>query len=310
MRDPLRSNTQHMKSYSIPRASAAMSFACASLTLAFAAPAEAAGAALPKAYRFTSTDTNTTDSVMTLTHPALDGKPTLRLIVSQVHAGVANPHPVGLRYNTAARKWQILNEDDQDIPVNAKFNLMIAPTAKRVSVTPTTVDFIFSFFPTQKGNPNAILLSSHVINPVLTLTGAKQTANVGFFYNPAVSPPTLSSGRWTIYQEDIKSNVAAVYNVGDFTKLKQGATPLAFRHVTAAANTTDGVTTITNAATDGKPDAAVFVQHVFTATAGNNVNEVLGVSYADGKWKILTQDQDDLPVPSEFMVTVIPTITP
>lgn len=299
-----------MKSYSNPRASVALGLAFAAVTLAFAAPAEAAGAALPKAYRFTSSDTNTTDSVMTLDHAALNGKPTLRLIVGQVHAGVANPHPVGLRYNPVARKWQILNEDNEDIPVGAKFNLMVATGAKQASVSPTTVDFIFSFFTTQKGNPNAILLTSHVMNPVLSLTGVTQTANMGLYYNPPVSPPTASSGRWTIYQEDIKSHVAAVYNVGDFTKLKQGSTPLGFRHVAAAANTTDGVTTITNAATDAKPDAAVFVQHVFTTTEAKNVDEVLGVSYSDGKWKIITQDQDDIALPAAFNVTVIPTITP
>jgi hypothetical protein len=305
----LRPNAQHMKSYSIPRASAVMSLACASLALTFAAPAKAAGAALPKVYRFTSTNDNTIGAVLRLNHPALNGKSTLRLIIGQVSSGVLNPHPIGLHYNPASKQWLIRNEDEQNIPANSKFNVMVAPTAKRISVTPTNVDNILSFFPTQKGNPNAILLTSHIVNPVLTLSGTLHTKNIGLYFNPASNAAIPSSGRWTFYQEDSTPPIAAVYNVGDFTKLKQGTTSLAFRHSATTTNTIDGVTTITNAATDGKPDAAVFVQHVFTAAGDENVNEVLGVSYADGKWKIFTQDQDDLPVPTEFMVTVIPTIT-
>ena len=247
---------------------------------------------------------------MTLNHVALNGKPTLRLILGQVHEGVANPHAVSLRYHSGLGRWQIMNGDLEDIPVNAKFNVMVAPAAKPVSVTPTSVSGILAFFQTQKGNPGAILLSTHIFNPVLTLQGVEQPNHVGLFYNQPAFPLTPASGRWTIYQENVKANIATVYNVADFTKLKQGSTPLAFRHTAAAANTTEGVTTITNAATDGKPNAAVFVQHVFADEAPESVDEALGVSYADGKWKIITQDQDDLPLPAEFMVTVIPTITP
>jgi len=281
---------------------------CAALTIAAAIPA--ALAAAPKVYRFTSTATNTAERIMTLDHPSLNGKPTLGLIATQYSTGVSNPHPIGVRYHYSLKKWQIFNEVLENIPVNSGFNVMVAPTTKRISVAPTNVDAAFAFFPTQKGNPAAQLLVTHMANPTASFGAVSQPSNIGLFYIPAGSRAPASSGRWSLYQENTDPHLAVVYNVADVTNLKIAKTAISFRHTATDPNSTGNETVITHALTDGKPDAVLFVQHVFTNTAPKSVDEVLGVRYADGKWRIFAQDGSDMPFPAEFVVTAFPAVTP
>jgi hypothetical protein len=285
-----------------------LALACAAIALAVAAPARAAG--IPKAYRFTSSATNTAGHMMTLDNPALNGKPTLRLLVTQYFTGVYNPHPVGLFYDEARQKWMIANDDLAAIPVNANFNVMVAPGAKRVDVTPKTLHGIYNILTIQKGNPDAVLLLTHMINPVRGLNGQGQPNNVSLYYFNPVGALGPWSSHWTTYQADGSPSIAASYNIADTTKLKVAGESVAFRHSARDANTTDLETTITHPLTDGKPDAVVFVQHVFTQAASANVDEVVGVRYFDGKWRILTEDQTDKLVPVDFNVTVLPGVTP
>lgn len=279
------------------------------LALLFAA-APLHAAAPPKVYRFTSTTANTTDAYMTLDHPAFNGKPTNRLIVTQYSTGVSNPRPVGVRYNHNFKKWNIFNEDFEDIPAGASFNVMIAPAAKPTSVTPQNVDAGLAFFTIQKNNPAANLLTTHMSNPIATLNGVGQPNNIGLFFIPANARPAPVGGRWAIFQENGEAHVAAVHNILDVTNLKVANTAITFRHTATAENTTDGETVITNALTDQKPDAVLFVQHLFTTGATKNVDETLGVRYSDGKWRIFSQDGDDLPVTTAYVVVAFPAVTP
>ncbi|WP_367873878.1 hypothetical protein [Luteolibacter sp. Populi] len=299
-----------MKTHSFLHSTWCKNLALGLVSAAFVATSSAKAAGAPKVFRVTAAAANTSGSILTIDNPALNGKPTLRLIVTQYFTGVYNPHAVGVNYNVTLKKWQIFNEDNADLPVNANFNVMIAPTAKRVSVTPTNSHGVLAFFPTQKGNAAANLLVTHLANPVLTLDSVIQPNNVSLYYIPATGPARPYSGRWSIYQDNTEANIAAVYNVADVTNLKVAKTPISFRHSAVDANTTDLETTITNPLTDGKPDAVLFIQHVFTPTAAENVDEVLGVRYADGKWKILTQDQTDKLSPADFNVVAFPAVTP
>lgn len=278
------------------------------LAVATATPAHAAAGA-PKAYRFTSTAANTSARRMTLDHAALNGKPTLRLLVTQYFDGVYNPHPVGVMYNESTKKWMIANDDLADMPLNAKFNVMVMPGAKQISVTPQITHGIYTILPVQKGNANAILLLTHMTNPVRGLDGQTQPNNVSLFYFNPVAPFGAWSAHWTLYQANGESSVAAAYNIADVTKLKVGGQFVSFRHNARDANTTNLETTITNPLTDAKPNAMVFVQHVFTQAATANVDEVVGVRYFDGKWRILTEDQTDKLAPVDFNVTVLPGVS-
>lgn len=274
-----------------------------------ASPAHAAGAAA-KVYRFTSASGNTSASVMTLDHPSLNGKATLRPVIAQYSTGVSNPHPVGVFYNHLTKRWQIFNEDEQNIPANAGFNVMILPTTKPVAVASANLDGDLAFFTVQKNNPQARLLVTHMYNPYATLRGTFQPNQVGLFYIFPGARSPLSSAKWSLFPENAKPHVAATYHIADVTNLKVAKAPISFRHTAVAANTTVNETVITNALTDGKPDAVLFVQHVYHATAPKNVDEVLGVRYSDGKWRIFAQDGDALPVTSEYVVAAFPAVTP
>ena len=232
-----------------------------------ASPATAAGAAA-KIYRFTSAATNTAGSQITLDHPALNGKSTLRPVITQYSTGVANPHPVGVLYSNLFKKWQIVNEDGEDIPVNASFNVMILPTTKPVGVGPANLDGNLAFFTIQKNNAQARLLATHMCNPYPTLQPAMQRNTVGLFYIPAGARAPQSSARWSLFQENGQAQTVSTYHIADVTNLNVAKAPISFRHTAAAANTTGSETVITNPLTDGKPDAVLFIQHVFTEAAG------------------------------------------
>jgi hypothetical protein len=65
-----------------------------------------------------------------LTHPALDGDPAARLIVTQNwnpagSAGVYNRSAVGVRWAPLSQRWQITNLDGTDLPLGASFNVLI-----------------------------------------------------------------------------------------------------------------------------------------------------------------------------------------
>lgn len=272
--------------------------------------ASADAAAAPKVFRFTASAGNTNTSVMTMDHPALNGKPTLRPVITQYSTGVTNPHPVGLIYNHLFQRWQVLNEDNQNIPANVNFNVALIPTTKAVGVAPANLDGNLAFFTIQKNNPQAQLIATHVANPYAALSPVIQPNHVGLFFIPAGSRAPISSSRWSIFPENGKSQVAATYNIADVSKIKVANSLISFRHTAVTANTTAGETVITNALTDGKPNAVLFIQHVFSEAAAKNVDEALGVRYADGKWRIFVQDGSDLPVTSEYVVAAFPAVSP
>ncbi|MCW1912824.1 hypothetical protein OJ996_04520 [Luteolibacter sp. GHJ8] len=300
-----------MKTLQLPRLFFPANSMRASLAVVLLTIASSHGAAAPRVYRFISTAANTTDHSLTVDHPDFNGKPSHRLIVSQYSVGVSNPHNVSVLYNHATQRWQIFNSDFEDISVNAGFNVMIAPASKTTSVTPQNLDGGLAFFQTQKNNPEANLLCTHMSNPVPILNGVAQPNSIGLFFIPAGSRHPSIASRWALFQENGEPHVAAAYNILDVTKLKVGGSLISFRHAAVTANTANGETVITNALTDGKPDAVLFVQHFFSqGAAANNVDEILGVRYSDGKWRIFVQDGDDLPVTSGYMVVAFPTVTP
>lgn len=51
-----------------------------------------------------------------------DNDPDARILVTQLSTGVANPHTIGVFYDTLTGQWAVFNQDQAAIPVNAKFN--------------------------------------------------------------------------------------------------------------------------------------------------------------------------------------------
>ena len=121
--------------------------------------------------------------VTTLDHPFLNNNLDAEFIITQVRSGgsPANPHPVGIRYNTMGQRWQIVNLDSAAMPVNAKFNLVIGAETFRFSV----------------GSPS----TASIANGSLPTVGAGSTANDYAFITPRCDNPQVTNTQnvWGVY---------------------------------------------------------------------------------------------------------------
>lgn len=79
-------------------------------------------AATSNTFVHTVSTSNKALHITTLDHPALNNKPNAVVMVTQLYS-VANPHEIGVWYD--AGRWKIFNQDRVELPVNAKFNVLI-----------------------------------------------------------------------------------------------------------------------------------------------------------------------------------------
>jgi hypothetical protein len=76
-----------------------------------------------------ATSINTVLNYTFVDHPALNGKPEAIVVVTQhmMELGMfRNPHYVGMFYNSGNGKWAIFNEDQDPMPIGARFFLGVA----------------------------------------------------------------------------------------------------------------------------------------------------------------------------------------
>lgn len=260
-------------------------------------------AAAQTAFRVTSGAGNTSGSLMTIDHPALNNKPKAKPLVTQFWDGIYNPHPVGVLYNPGIAKWMLVNEDGANIPANAKFNILIAKGTKTVLASAANSSSNVTMFTTAKGNPNALLLATHVANPVLNLPATYSTRFHGVYFVPAAS---TYGNQWSIYAEDTDNIEAIGFHLADVTKLKNGGNPGSFIFTATGANITGNNTAIDNPLTNDNPNAFVYIQHVYNSASSTYVDKPLGVYYFGAKWRIFTQDGSNFPSNSAFVVAVVP----
>jgi hypothetical protein len=282
-----------------PLKSTVFGLALLGLTLAAAPSAQAVG---PKAFQFTTSGANTTGSVTTLDHPALNGKPKLNLIIAHRFIVGRDNHQLGLQYNTTVGRWQVRHEDGVAIPLGEGINVLLAPGTKRVSANPlATWDYV-AYFPTvAKGNPNALLLATHVIN-------------LGGYYAGVLLKDPYSTyfdnNAWSIYTDNIASMKAVAFNIADVTKLKAGGVPISFKFIANVGNISNDLARIDNPLTNNKPNAVVFARHIWQSGNGVYLTKEAGVYYDGSKWGIYTEDASTMPTNAAFVVTVIPQATP
>ncbi len=266
----------------------------AGLALVAALPATA-----QTAFRVTADPENLSGSFMTLDHPAINGKPKAKPVVTQFWDGTYNAHPVGVEYKASSGRWRIVNEDDAAMPLNTKFNVLLAKGAKTVLASPANSFSNVTLLATAKGKPDAKLLVTHIINPVAALPGTLSARFYGVTFLASVG-----GGQWSVFAEDDANMEAIGFNIADVTNLKIGTDPASFIFTTSVANIIDHTATITHPLTDGNPNALVFVQHVYNAASPTYLNESVSVYYAGGKWRVFNQDFTAMPASAAFVVAV------
>lgn len=280
--------------------------AAAAVTLLATAPVQAAA---PKALQFTANVANTSGSTMTLDHPALNGKGKLNPIVTQWWTGVYNPHPVGVQYNESTGRWLIRNEDFAAIPVGANFNVLIPSVSKRIHANTASSWGNVTSFAFQKNKPNALLLATHMVNPVKGFPGTLLNKNIGIFYTGTSGIP-LFDNKWSVYNDDTSNALVAGYNIADVSRVKIDGVPNSFIFTTDAGNVTLNWAVINNALTNGNPDAVVFITHLYNDASSTYLDEPVGMWYSGGTWRIFVQDESAMPLNRAFVVSVYPPLAP
>ena len=270
------------------------------------APAKAAA---PKALQFISDVGNTSGSTMTLDHPVLNGKSKLNPILTQWWTSVYNDHPVGVQYNESSGRWQIRNEDAAAIPAGARFNVLVPSVSKRVLATPAASWGNVTTFAFQKNKPTALLLATHMVNPVKKFPGTELAKNIGVYYTGTSGIP-LYDNKWSVYNEDTSNALVAGYNVADVSKVKIAGVPNSFIFTTDAGNVSSNYAIINNALTNSNPDAVVFVTHIYGAGSPTYLDKAVGVWYSGTTWRIFIQDETAMPVNRAFVVSVYPPQAP
>lgn len=260
-------------------------------------------AAAQTAFRLTSGPANTSGSLMTLDHPALNNKPKVKPLVTQYWDGVYNAHPVGVLYNSATGRWMLVNEDGANIPANAKFNILLAKGTKTALASASNSLGNRTMISTAKGNPNARLLATHVANPIINLPATYSPRYYGVYFEPAAS---TYGNQWTVYAEDEDNMETLGFHVADVTNLKYDSSPGSFVFTATGSNIFLNEAVIDNALTNDNPNAFLFIQHLYKFPSNTYVNKPLGVYYAGGKWRIFTQDISAMPDNSAFVIAVIP----
>ncbi len=151
----------------------------------------------------------------------LNGKPGAVIQVTAVlnpggkGAGVFDPHPVGVRYYPAQRKWAVLNEDGKKMPLGAAFNILVGTsasggaTSKVLTATASGELGRLAFFSSAASNdrPDSISFVTPDFNPGGkggTLTGDP----AGLYYYPTKS-------RWAVFDEGVEAPppAGASYNL-------------------------------------------------------------------------------------------------
>ncbi|HXW36187.1 MAG TPA: hypothetical protein VEJ87_16545, partial [Acidimicrobiales bacterium] len=121
-----------------------------------------------------------------------------------VGGGTANPHTVGLFYDTVAHEWGIFNEDGAAMPVGASFNVLVGSAksggGKTMLITATSADesgagnSVFFSNKETNGKPDNVTFNTQVYNPD-GKGGAFNNTETGVWYDG-------SNGKEAVFNEN------------------------------------------------------------------------------------------------------------
>ncbi len=220
--------------------------------------------------------------------------------------GGYNNHNIGVFYASGSKKTAVFNQDMASIPLNAAFNILIAPLNTAVFVHTATAGNIvgnhtFIDNSLANNNPNAIILVTSNYSPG-GVSGTYEDHPIGVFYNSG-------NNKWAIFNQDglgVAMPPGAAFNVMVFS------TDVAeFVHKATASNITANWTDIYYPLTNNKPNAIVFTTPNWNPgnVGGTYDNSPIGVYY-DGpvsQWAIFNQVTSlAMPTNAAFNVFVPP----
>ncbi|OLB80154.1 MAG: hypothetical protein AUI14_07670 [Actinobacteria bacterium 13_2_20CM_2_71_6] len=210
------------------------------------------------------------------------------------HGGTAiyDDHPIGVWYHDG--RWAIFHQDQSAIPAGAAFNVyaVSAPTAPTVVVhtaTPANIKSNYTDIDNSAGNgkPSAIVWMTPNYGPA----NVYDNHPTGVWYN---------GGKWSVFNQDIAGMPdGATFNISVGAK---GARAV-FVHSASAGNSAADYTDLDNPATNGHPNALVFVTPNYSPAYVYNKHNI-GVWYHNGRWSVFNQD-DTSPIPAGAAFNVV-----
>lgn len=240
------------------------------------------------------------DYISTIDHPSCNGQPDRRLIVTQRYQGTLNDRPIGVYYQVSIQRWTIYNEDQVSIPAGAAFNVrVVGANSTRTTLFNASAknsSDAYSVMPMRAGNPNAILLATHVWNrnPLVEM-GVRFNSSFSVKYGLLPGAPD----KWTIGNNSGAQALAAAFHVLDATEDGKAFTVNA-----------PGATyyfALDNPRLNANPDAMVFVTQN-TSSSGVNINP--SVQYFNGGWVLFNQSFGTIPAGTRFNVKFYTAPTP
>ena len=114
--------------------------------------------------------------------------------------GVYNDAPFGVWYYSSPALWSVFNQDINDIPEGASFNLMIPPASFDITLQTATSSNITTYYTTVdhallNGDPDALFIVTQNWNPGGG-SGVYNDSEIGLWYSSSTS-------RWNIYNHTI-----------------------------------------------------------------------------------------------------------
>jgi len=245
----------------------------------------------------TASGSNILDNYTSMDNPILNGNPNAVVMVTPNYGPnqVYDNHAIGVFYD--GNRWAVFNQDRAALPGGAAFNvhawsvpsstvLVHNATAANTKTNRTGVDN-----PNLAGKTGAFVWETPNWSPP---NGA------GMVYNDHATGVYYNGTTWAVFNQDRQNIPAgAAFNV----VVGGHGAKAAFGWTASAGNSSGDYTDIDNPATNGHPEARLFV----TPTWANSVynNHHFGVWYHDGKWAIFNQDNlSPMPDQASFNVVV------
>ncbi len=249
-----------------------------------------------------ATTGNTAGNVTTIDDPRIDNNHNALLTATQNWAPneVYNAHPFGVYYSYG--KWRLFNQDGEDMPENAAFNILIPPTdsAAFTHVATATNSYYYITYidhPLLNGNPDAIALATPNWNPGGGYDGAYNDHHISLWYSE-------TEQKWSIYNQDL----ADIPESAAFNVYVPPIGANAFTQVATSGNSEDQVTYIDHPETNLDPNGiTLFTPNMNPrGLVGTYNDHATGIWYSDVETKasIFNEDLVDMPVGAAFNVLI------
>lgn len=255
-------------------------------------------------FKHVATTDNTSASLTVLNSVLTKGSPKKLVFVSHNRDGggksVLNDRALGVYYTGS--DWSIFNQNDENMPNGASFNVRVKDPSSSAFVhtaTKSSVDNSATRIshPATDGKPDAILIVTQVYNPKGAAEGVLNTSPIAVGYD--------DGAWWILNQDDADMPLGASFNV---EVLSPGSGR--FVHDVVNDNHEGDKTRITDASTKGRPNAGVFVTQNFNpggSQDGSFNEQHIGVFYdkSDSRWYIFNNSGVSLPYQCAFNVLVL-----